>query len=329
MASTKSLLHAFKFSVFALLLSSCGNSHFSQELDTSTQTSIVNGYRVSMSDVGPRGFASSVVAVNISFIQKEPQVESKEPRIFEQSCTGTVLSPRIVLTAAHCLYNESTDLALFKISVSFHVLDMSTEILSANLSHAVRIAHYYPNEAYVKSRDTEPVDKSDDLALLLLPEPAASDVTPAALPSGNFDISSVASLTVAGYGNTIDLTDAESGDGVLNYTQFQEKQIRILLQQDFTLTDDGKEITDIGMIYIHAPKTNICHGDSGGPLFAFAPGTASPTLVGVSDFVSPERANPLDFESDVHACLGNSAYVNVTKHLAWIQAASKTLLGLP
>ena len=144
-------------------------------------------------------------------------------------CSGTLIAPRVVLTAAHCLDGVRPD----ELEVAFGA-DLRGP---AGAAIAIQDAELHP--AYL-GRPDDP-----DLALLLLAEPAPSSIPPQQMVSGVVTIAGGTPLTLVGYGAPADHQDG--GQRVTAVTALDSIA--------------GERITTVG-------DGVPCGGDSGGAVTA-------------------------------------------------------------
>lgn len=181
-----------------------------------------------------------------------------------QLCSGTLISPTVFLTVAHCAYYFNDVLAPqgFTLYLSFGnpipVLELT------DVSTWIPVTQIIPYSKYVQATDTHPFNPhhgSDpgDLAAIILPLFATQGITPAALPTlGLLDELAVKNglnavlFTAVGYG---------SGDRFGNQSNpiprmFAFSAFRAL-QPGFLQLSINPALNNGG----------ACFGDSGGPIF--------------------------------------------------------------
>ncbi len=144
-------------------------------------------------------------------------------------CTATLVSPRVLLTAAHCLPDGSTPVAFFG---------------SAPQSGGITI----PVIATARHPHFDAATLANDVAMALLGEAAPAGATPWPLPTAPLDPSSVGlPLRIVGFGATgpSDTSPPQKRTGTTTIASLSAE----------TLTFD-------------ASPSQTCTGDSGGPAFA-------------------------------------------------------------
>jgi V8-like Glu-specific endopeptidase len=161
---------------------------------------------------------------------------------YESVCTGTLVGPRTVLTAAHCIYAYGTNATYY---VTFGTY-------SASPTRAVQVSAQYRHPSYAGA--------GYDFGLLKLATPVAG-VTPIPMNETPMNSSHVGRpIRHVGFGLTV---AGGSQSGIKREVTYNLRSV-----QQITI-ESG------------AAGKQTCQGDSGGPGFMVMPGQTTESLVGV------------------------------------------------
>lgn len=206
-------------------------------------------------------------------------------------CTGTLLGPTLVVTAAHCTAGNRADLRV--------VFAPTLENVPADRLRGVAAISRPDPPPDAASRKA--FNNPGDIALIALDAPAPPDAGFARLT----DDPVAGDYAIAGYGATSELA-APNADG--------KRQLgfdRVLRSATLALTlKDGVLVGD------QSGGRGVCTGDSGGPAFR-AEGDiirVSGVLIGVSN-----SRSATDF------CRGKAWYVPIARWTDWLVSAAKGL----
>jgi hypothetical protein len=207
-------------------------------------------------------------------------------------CTGTLVSPQVVVTAAHCLYLENNPISPDQVAVLGGHLQPETVASNAYASVQNLAIHPSFSMEYPITDDPDGLADEADLAVLVLTQPLPG-IAPAPILSPsvfNTEVTPGTGLVIAGYG-VHDLANQYNAAGVLydGLTPYQRKN-----ETEFVA--GGADAPD------------SCYGDSGGPAYYVADGTRY--LVG---------ATSRGVMSSNAECGGGGIYTLVSNHLDWIQ----------
>ena len=218
-------------------------------------------------------------------------------------CSGTLISPTLVVTAAHCAVVEPEEGSLepaapggLWVAAGHLASKAATDGMMRSVAEA-RVHREYDHD-FIMGRSRQGagqggIGSPNDIALLFLDRPFRH-ITPAALLTAERDAALVRHgdvAFVAGYG-VHDLEDRASGELYIS-----DAIIDIIGEREI-LTRRGDGLGD------------SCYGDSGGPLYV--PTAEGDFLVGL---VSRGRS---DVERD---CGDGGVYTRLSAHLPWIAEA--------
>lgn len=192
-------------------------------------------------------------------------------------CSGTVVSSNVVLTAAHCVLDET--FSSIKAPADFRVVTGNVNWASSprTVSGVSRVA-VDPNFAYVAVPTYFPV--RGDAALLQLSAPISQP--PIRIATSQVWNTGTATV-LAGWG------EATPGGGAVETLRIGEAAVQ---SPEYCKSKSSRFEAAWSVCVLDSPSArySICHGDSGGPLLVFPGG--EPLQIGVASYGVSETCSP-------------------------------------
>jgi hypothetical protein len=174
-------------------------------------------------------------------------------------CTGTLVAPQVVTTAAHCVVDWGSNVVPpSRMSIAANTMDGNL-VNPANRVQASEV-HMHPNYVGVGSSgwgDPAGLGADNDIGIIVLAAPVQNQTPAPVLPREVFDqyVPANAEVIISGYGVSNMATQA-AGPLLIGTNRFERRN-----ETEFLL----RPITG---------KMDTCQGDSGGPVYVLIEGRA-------------------------------------------------------
>ena len=200
------------------------------------------------------------------------------------SCTGSVIAPSVILTAAHCTMNENGSV------IAGYALPGVIDAADTTTGRNWAMDYLLPHPDY------DPNTLVNDVALVVLDNPTSAPAMPLIAPWQDALVVGGAPATIAGWGRTV------NGGSPSRFLQ----EAAVPLISDADCARDQSLFNPAVMLCAGDLPAGIdtCQGDSGGPLAMTIAGTR--TLVGDTSFGPQECAT------------GPGVYGRISAFRSWI-----------
>ncbi|KAJ2086788.1 hypothetical protein IW138_005412 [Coemansia sp. RSA 986] len=236
---------------------------------------------------------------NFNFIA---YIEGYRNMLDSSLCTGSLIAPNVILTAAHCTFSPmGFGYTADQLRVSFSHTPAPESVLVAGYNVTKIVANSGFDKTTLQS----------DIALLILDNDIPSSVaSPVKLYTGN--VGTGTKLTAAGYGLTV------PGDEYSAASQLMEVDL-VAASQSFCVSRDPKYDSKHYLCTDDSSGRRVCPGDSGGPLsISSGDGYA---VVGITDFIGISNEDGTANQTALELCVeqnSGSFFTRANAYIDWI-----------
>lgn len=265
-----------KLIVLSLILSACQGQISGNSLEDATFDGIIGGTEVSVSEATAKQALNFRVLYDAQVTEDERGITT---RYKVSQCTASAITPRILLTAGHCISSRED---------AIHRVEIRTAEGDTN---------YFPSVKQIVHPEFLKGDKNYDLALVLLETALPEDIVLMKLPQKDVDLK-LNSIKAAGFGRMDGRPSAPGNTGVL---------------RSAVLNIEKYNSADPAFLVDQTQGKGFCQGDSGGP--AIASIGEDLVVVGVASKTFYDDKLPRE---EWNLCIKQGQYMNVQYHMDWI-----------
>jgi secreted trypsin-like serine protease len=204
------------------------------------------------------GAQASIIGGRAATVEEFPSLAYVESREGQRgsACTGTVVAPRVVLTAGHCI--EDLERGRFTPAGNYAVATGTTTLGKALRENVFRVVETYVFPGF------DPGSLRGDAGILVLDRPTAAPPIPLAGPADAAFYAGGAPVQVAGWGVT--RPNAADGPESLRATSMVVQPPSFCEQKTRRYYPPYSPASHVCTLDVPTKKSGGCFGDSGGPL---------------------------------------------------------------
>jgi secreted trypsin-like serine protease len=289
--------------VFAGLSGACGVPH-----DDASDLSIVGGSEVTSSS------ASVARTGTVALTNADLFAEGKS------FCTGTLVAPNLVITAAHCVTGPDGSISQEPMDIAFDtVMGRNASVTRKIRSIAV---HSQWNPRIIGTVDPSAMP-AHDIALVGFDGTAPAPWKPVPVVPSATTYGADHPVLLAGFGVTA--TRNVNTTGTLRAVRARIERSptpgKILIIRGPELTVNAVSVNDFGQAVVVPANGGACAGDSGGPAYVSINGT--PHVAGATSYGSELKLEGRS--SGPRYCVGENGYVDLRAYAPGIAKAADAL----
>ncbi len=248
---------------------------------------------------------NSDLAKKVVLITQELEVKKDSVQFFGL-CSGAVIGPRAILTAAHCLNNFTGKMRV--------ILNTNPRFKLNEKKDVYQVVDQVIHPDYKKLEENlmtlEEKKENSDLAVLYLDRDIeSSEISMLAADSDLKKVENFFNLTLTGFGRTTALKDTSNVQLAELNGQLKKANLSISPNQLKAKYFDVKQFKTAG----------ICYGDSGAPVFVEIEKKSYLFAVAVGVFRIHDAEEKILDQNQFTDCAGSGVYVNLQNYTDWIK----------